>query len=71
MCNNFCNINGHIFFLSKYRNMFLSRDHRAVDLSIWFEFQFVSPSVPEIKGLDRLTGGRVYTIFCSLFISVI
>ena len=29
----------HYFFKNKYRNTFLSRNHEAVDLSIWIEFQ--------------------------------
>ena len=36
---------------------FFSGNREAVDV-IWFEFQLISPSVPEIKTLDRQTDGQ-------------
>ena len=54
----FTDINGYLFFLSKYRNMFILGDHGTVGPIIWFEFQLDISKLSWDKGFwqsDRRT----------------
>ena len=54
----FCYIKGHLLLKINVEIRLLSGNHGAVDIGILFNFSLISPSVSEIKALDRHTDGK-------------